>query len=295
MTFGRSSDGGVTHIKDAANGSACKCHCIECGAPLVAKQGNVLEWHFAHAAETGCQGYNPETLLHYRAKHMFADMARKEGLHSLMPEDTFDIDTESDNTSYDWVSCVPDITIASQLFAPVARFLLPDKTCYVSVEGVSPCGTYRPDVAIHPVPQHLEDAIYGDEYDGYDGPSVFVRRAFVGVEIVVTHDIDESKLRKIKDANDVSIRVDISKVDRDLDDGHLALAIKNNIKVISLGQGHLDCTAFAKEWQRASKKNKERLEDSLAELLEKWLGPGLDYVDVEGVHANTLNLWVHFG
>ncbi|OYZ15992.1 MULTISPECIES: competence protein CoiA family protein [unclassified Polaromonas] len=37
-------------IGEVAQGAACGCFCRVCGSPLVAKQGEVLTWHFAHVA-----------------------------------------------------------------------------------------------------------------------------------------------------------------------------------------------------------------------------------------------------
>ena len=31
-----------------ARGVACDCLCLECGSPLIAKQGPVVSWHFSH-------------------------------------------------------------------------------------------------------------------------------------------------------------------------------------------------------------------------------------------------------
>lgn len=44
---------GVTRfIGDVARGAACGCFCPVCNAALVAKQGEALDWHFAHEAGT---------------------------------------------------------------------------------------------------------------------------------------------------------------------------------------------------------------------------------------------------
>lgn len=40
--------GNLVFIGDAARGAACRCVCPECSSPLVAKQGDAKEWHFAH-------------------------------------------------------------------------------------------------------------------------------------------------------------------------------------------------------------------------------------------------------
>ena len=52
-----------------ARGVACDCLCLECGLPLIAKQGPVVSWHFSHTGngteETGSCG---EGSIHKAAK-----------------------------------------------------------------------------------------------------------------------------------------------------------------------------------------------------------------------------------
>ncbi len=51
IPFGlRSSDGILVDVEAVENGSRCGCVCPSCGAPLVARQGDVNIWHFGHAA-----------------------------------------------------------------------------------------------------------------------------------------------------------------------------------------------------------------------------------------------------
>ena len=45
---GLGGDGAMRFIGEVERGAACGCRCPECGSPLVAKQGNEKEWHFAH-------------------------------------------------------------------------------------------------------------------------------------------------------------------------------------------------------------------------------------------------------
>ena len=49
--FAARDQSGVTrYIGDVARGSACDCACLVCGSPLLARQGEELDWHFAHVA-----------------------------------------------------------------------------------------------------------------------------------------------------------------------------------------------------------------------------------------------------
>jgi hypothetical protein len=64
----------ILHAEDAHRGAACDCVCLDCKAPVLAKQGEVLRWHFAHKADwEGTCNYSPETALHARAKQMLAE------------------------------------------------------------------------------------------------------------------------------------------------------------------------------------------------------------------------------
>lgn len=42
--------GNIKFVGDVARGAACDCFCPACKSPVVAKQGSVLTWHFAHEA-----------------------------------------------------------------------------------------------------------------------------------------------------------------------------------------------------------------------------------------------------
>lgn len=37
-------------VGDVPRGAACGCRCVACGAPLVARRGEIRNWHFAHEA-----------------------------------------------------------------------------------------------------------------------------------------------------------------------------------------------------------------------------------------------------
>jgi hypothetical protein len=48
----RDASGATRFVGDVPRGAACACFCPVCNSPLVAKQGDELEWHFAHEAGT---------------------------------------------------------------------------------------------------------------------------------------------------------------------------------------------------------------------------------------------------
>ena len=71
LTWAVGANGETTHISEAENGLRCACTCPTCGGALVAKQGKVVEHHFAHASGDECQ-HAVETALHLAAKDILA-------------------------------------------------------------------------------------------------------------------------------------------------------------------------------------------------------------------------------
>ena len=51
MFAARDAQGGVRFVAEVPRGAACACFCLACGSPLVAKKGEVNEWHFAHESD----------------------------------------------------------------------------------------------------------------------------------------------------------------------------------------------------------------------------------------------------
>lgn len=68
--FGLHHDGHPVSILDAVKGE--KYTCINCGKPLIAKQGAVRKWHFAHKTNTSNCSY--ETYLHKLSKFFIREM-----------------------------------------------------------------------------------------------------------------------------------------------------------------------------------------------------------------------------
>lgn len=62
-------------VTDVAKGLACNCVCVACGTPLMAKQGKVRTWHFAHSVETNCKTA-AEAAIHQMAKQLVAQHRR---------------------------------------------------------------------------------------------------------------------------------------------------------------------------------------------------------------------------
>ena len=75
LTWAVGVNGETKHISEAENGLKCACICPTCGGALIARQGKVVEHHFAHASGDECQ-HSVETALHLAAKDILA--VRKE-------------------------------------------------------------------------------------------------------------------------------------------------------------------------------------------------------------------------
>lgn len=66
-------NGKLRYINDVATGLKCDCHCPECNAMLIAKNGGVLkEHHFAHVSGLECE-HAGETVLHLLAKEVLIE------------------------------------------------------------------------------------------------------------------------------------------------------------------------------------------------------------------------------
>nr|WP_322524491.1 competence protein CoiA family protein [Vibrio alginolyticus] len=77
LGWGLAKDGTYKHIRSVDNGLKCDCVCPDCQQPLVANQGNVKRWHFAHASNSSCKG---ESVIHRLAKQVIVNAA-----HSGLP------------------------------------------------------------------------------------------------------------------------------------------------------------------------------------------------------------------
>ncbi|EJG1745040.1 hypothetical protein BWH98_RS00060 [Vibrio parahaemolyticus] len=71
--WGLSKNGEMKHIRSVDNGLKCDCVCPDCLQPLVANQGNVKSWHFAHASNAECKG---ESVIHRVAKQVIVNAAQ---------------------------------------------------------------------------------------------------------------------------------------------------------------------------------------------------------------------------
>jgi len=74
LKYGLTQDDRLKYIDDVSNGLNCNCRCPACLEKLVAKQGEELDWHFAHYNSEMCTHPHPnETVLHKLAKQIILD------------------------------------------------------------------------------------------------------------------------------------------------------------------------------------------------------------------------------
>ena len=59
----------VRSVDEVSRGLACECTCPNCGEKVIARQGDVREWHFAHSTVAECD-FAAESALHRAAKQV---------------------------------------------------------------------------------------------------------------------------------------------------------------------------------------------------------------------------------
>ena len=67
--YALNESGELVHVDSVPRGRACRCRCVSCAEPLIAKQGEIRAHHFSHAQQNQCTGAL-ETLLHRLAKEI---------------------------------------------------------------------------------------------------------------------------------------------------------------------------------------------------------------------------------
>ncbi|WP_017940743.1 MULTISPECIES: competence protein CoiA family protein [unclassified Thioalkalivibrio] len=72
QSFALNNEGQIVSIHDVAKGKACECCCPECGETVIARQGQIRQWHFAHSSGTDCDN-SGEGALHQAAKQILMD------------------------------------------------------------------------------------------------------------------------------------------------------------------------------------------------------------------------------
>ena len=68
IPFAVAADKTLVGADEVPRGRACGCTCLECGQPLIAKQGKVIQPHFAHEAHSRYCASTGESVVHRVAK-----------------------------------------------------------------------------------------------------------------------------------------------------------------------------------------------------------------------------------
>ena len=71
LKHGLDIDNEIVSINDVTSGLDCNCKCPSCGEKLVAKKGDIKQWHFAHNSNESCE-YAEQTAVHLIAKDIIA-------------------------------------------------------------------------------------------------------------------------------------------------------------------------------------------------------------------------------
>lgn len=72
QTFAVDKEGVVRSVEEVSRGLACECLCPACGERVIARQGEIREWHFAHSSGGDCAAA-AETALHLAAKQALVE------------------------------------------------------------------------------------------------------------------------------------------------------------------------------------------------------------------------------
>lgn len=114
QTFALNNEGIIASIREVERGLNCNCTCPSCKAHLIAKQGSVRDWHFAHSAHHNCIN-GAESSLHLAAKHVVTRESKilipdKEGRFNALLIECADLEMTWDT---DFGRMIPDVTLTS--------------------------------------------------------------------------------------------------------------------------------------------------------------------------------------
>lgn len=224
-------DDTLTHISQVPSGLVKEATCFDCPSPLVAKKGDVRQHHFSHLGRSKCAGGSPETVLHLRGKQLVAEIVQEEGLRALMPvpDEIRHTHFEEKDSTFDRYGVQYNNTGSREYFN-------------FTFEGYPPedhiLSPYEVDAHIevkHPL---------GFTYDVTAAPRGYQHGAYVGIEIVVSHDIDAEKIKKVLLTTDTLLRVDIGDADPDCTDAELKALIKQRAHMVC----HMFTPASSQPW-----------------------------------------------
>ncbi len=171
-----------------ARGQACECTCVTCEALLIARQGAIREWHFAHGSDTNCD-HAAEAAIHRMAKQLIVDRG-----------EIFVPAREMTRTIYGknrvWEESLT-VSLQSSGLHPIAEPVSEKSIGLPGVVGES----FRPDVI--------------GELDGFP----------IAIEIRNTHAVDDNKFAWLKKHRYSLLEIDVADI-ADLPPAELQLALE---------------------------------------------------------------------
>jgi hypothetical protein len=172
LVLGERADGSLAHISEVPSGLACHCRCPQCGAPLIARKGELIGHHFGHhgaAGERACQG-GPETALHRFAKELLASRLALV-LPPLQPDRTGPIHYPGGLYRFDGAALehrlgtiIPDVIVHRGGRDLLVEFCVthpcdPDKITKIAALGIAAVEIHLSGLARSASRQELEEAI----------------------------------------------------------------------------------------------------------------------------------------
>lgn len=199
-----STTGQVIDIKKASNGLGCNCLCSCCGDRLIAKQGEINDWHFAHESGADCSGAR-ESALHEAAKQII----KKEqlvyiGKYDLVPKTVLELDEHLmffENQYGHRDSCKEMLlnTSIQELSKLVKTDISQRMTAFI--ESCSKEQLSLDDIELE---KRISDVgLIPDISCRFNDQPLFI-------EIVVTHQCEQSKIEKLKTLNIPVIEIYLS-------------------------------------------------------------------------------------
>jgi len=219
-------------IKEVNSGLSCNCKCVDCGSDLVAKKGEFVQHHFAHASGVD-RSQCAETALHIFAKTV---LSRQQYL-DLPDIDHIDFNLEKAIVNTDGSVDISSL-ITEMTNLPVVKSALEYRI-----------KDFQPDVLTK-----LKTP-FGD--------------SIIALEVAVTHFVDEEKRNKIK-AHDLSmIEIDYSDLidkyeDSEEAEKEIVSRLSSQGKWIQVGKSLLNSIRDEQELENSKK-------DSFKDRVKHWL------------------------
>lgn len=195
--------GRMIDIADADNGLSCDCLCSCCGDRLIAKQGEVNDWHFAHESGADCAGVH-ESALHQAAKQII----KEEGLVYVGKYNPIEkAITALEHLMYT-ENAYGNRTSVKEMFLslPILEFskYVNEDIIEQIIKSKKFCDISQLQVADVELEKRVhEPNITPDVTCTFNGHQMFI-------EVVVSHICDENKISKLKQLNVPAIEIHLA-------------------------------------------------------------------------------------